>query len=490
LGIIQKQGIQNTIITYLGIIIGFVNLILIQPFLLSKEEIGLMRMLLSFSSLLAVFIPLGITSITVRYFPIFRNHEKGHYGFLGFVILFPVAGGILIFFLLHIFKGLIIGQYEVHSKLFTEYYNYILPFSVILGFITVLNTYCFSLFKTTLPSLLNLVLNRILTIVVIVIYFLKWINIDQFIFLFILIYGIQLLILVYYLFKIDKPTLKVDRAFMKEQKVLSMIKYGFLLSIAGIASLGLKYLDSIMIGNYMSLGFVGIYSIAAFIPTFIEAPLNSLDTIAYTKLANAISSDNHKEIKEIYFKSSKYLFLLGGALFLLVNINIADLFTFLPPEFGQGVNVVLIISIGTLINMAGGSNTSLIYNSKFYKLGGLLLILMAAMAFGLNIILIPDWGIEGAAVSTAVTVSFFAILRFVIIYKGFELQPYDRSMLYILLLVITGMILHLILPATSSPVFNIFYRSIIILGMYVYGTYFLRIVPEFHKYIPWKKNIE
>ncbi len=488
MGIIQKQGIQNTIITYLGIVIGFVNLIIIQPFLLTKEEIGLTRMLFSFSSLIAVFVPLGITSITVRYFPLFRNREKGHYGFLGFVMLFPIAGGIIIFFLLNIFKDAIIGQYETNSKLFTEYYDYVLPFSVILGFITVLNTYCFSLFKSTFPSLLNDVVNRLLTIVVIAVYFLKLIDIDWFIFFFVFIYGIQLIMLVYYLFKIDKPTLRVDKAFLKEQKVVSMVKYGFLLSVAGIASMGLKYLDSIMIGNYMPIGFVGIYSIAAFIPTFIEAPLNSLDRIAYTKLSNALSTDNHKEIMEIYFKSSKYLFLLGGALYLLVNINIADLFTFLPSDYMKGINVVLIISTGTLINMAGGSNTSLIYNSKFYRLGGLLLILVAAMAFGLNVLLIPLWGIEGAAVSTALTVSFFALVRFIIIYRGFRLQPYDKSMFRIFSLILFGMALHYLLPLTASPVFNVIYRTSIILGIYLAGIYYMKIVPEFHSYIPFLKK--
>lgn len=488
MGIIQKQGIQNTIITYLGIVIGFANLIIIQPLLLTKEEVGLIRVLFSFSSLVAVLVPLGITNITIRYFPLFRNKEKGHYGFLGFVLLFPVVGGILIYILLAVFKNAIIGQYEVNSKLFTEYYNFVLPLSVILGFISVLNTYCFSLFKTTVPSLLNDIVNRLFTILVISAYYLKLISLDVFITLFVAIYAMQLGLLLYYLILIDKPTLKVDRIFLKEKNVATMLKYGFLLSFASIASLGLKYLDSIMIGNYMSLGFVGIYSIAAFIPTVIEAPLTSLDKIAYTKLSNALSKNNHSEVKEIYFKSSRYLFLLGGALFLMVNVNIADLLSFLPPDYGKGINVVLIISIGALINMAGGANTSIIFSSDYYKLGGYLLIFLAAMAFGLNILLIPRFGIEGAALATAITVFVFSLLRYLIIYKGFKLQPYDKKMFIILLLILGGMILNYILPMTQSAIINIIYRSIIIIGVYLFGTYYFKIIPEFHSYIPFLRK--
>ena len=283
---------------------------------------------------------------------------------------------------------------------------------------------------------------------------------------------------------IDTPRLRMDKDFIKQQNVPQMLRLGFLLSFAGLASLGLKYLDSIMIGQYMPIEFVGIYSIVAFIPTVIEAPLSSLDRIAYTKLSHALTHNLINEIKEIYFKSARYLFLFGGAIFLMINLNIADLLSFLPAGYEKGVHVVLIISIGTLINMAGGANSSLIFNSKYYKIGGLLVMLMAALAFGLNVLLIPIYGLEGAALSTAISVTFYTVCRYLIIYKGFNLQPYDKVMLKILFLIILGMVLHYILPRTDSSILNMVYRSTIILGTYLLGTYFFNIAPEFHKYIP------
>jgi len=110
MGIIKKQGIQNTIISYIGILIGFVNLIVIQPFFLTPEEIGLTRVLFSFSSIIAVFLPLGIGHIIYRYFPKFKNEEKGHYGFLGFALLFPAAGLLIVTALLYLLKDFFIVQ--------------------------------------------------------------------------------------------------------------------------------------------------------------------------------------------------------------------------------------------------------------------------------------------------------------------------------------------------------------------------------------------
>ena len=110
------------------------------------------------------------------------------------------------------------------------------------------------------------------------------------------------------------------------------------------------------------------------------------------------------------------------------------------------------------------------------------------MAFGLNILLIPRFGIEGAALATAITVFVFSLLRYIIIYKGFKLQPYDKKMFVILLLIIGGMILNYILPMTQSAIINIIYRSLIIMGVYLLGTYYFKIIPEFHSYIPFLKK--
>jgi hypothetical protein len=58
MGVIQKQGIANTIVSYTGIAIGFINILILQPLMLSPDEIGLTRILYSVSSLIATVFPL------------------------------------------------------------------------------------------------------------------------------------------------------------------------------------------------------------------------------------------------------------------------------------------------------------------------------------------------------------------------------------------------------------------------------------------------
>ena len=101
---IKKQGIQNTLITYVGVAIGFVSLMFIQPNLLKTEELGLTRILIASASLLATILPLGVSSVTTRYFPFFRNQDKKHHGYFGFMLLFPLLGTLVCAILIYSFN--------------------------------------------------------------------------------------------------------------------------------------------------------------------------------------------------------------------------------------------------------------------------------------------------------------------------------------------------------------------------------------------------
>ncbi len=488
MGVIQKQGIQNTIVTFIGILIGFVNIIIIQPRFLTPEEIGLTRMLFSFSSMVAVFLPLGIGNATVKFFPIYKDRAQKHHGYFGFMLIFPIVGFIITTSLLYIFREFFVSQYIKESKLFTDFFNYVIPLSFIIGLLTVLNIYCNSLFKTTFPLLLNDVVTRIFIMIVISIYYLKWISIDEFVTFFVCVFALQLLILIFYILYIDKPSLRINTKVLKTKSMTEIFNYAFLLSFAGIAATGLKLLDGIILGKFKPLFQVGIYSIVSFIPMIIEAPLNSLEKITNTKISDALATKNMDSIKEIYFRSSRYLLLIGGLFFLGINVNINSLLTFLPPEFSSGGNVVLILSLGSLINVAAGSNQSIIFSSDSYKFGAFMLILLVIIAFGLNMFLIPIYGQEGAALSTALGALIYCLIRYVFILKTYKLQPFNVKTIAVLLLIAACFFLNKLLPTLDKPVLDILFHSAVIGGSYIIAVYFLKIVPEFHHFIPGHKK--
>src|SRR3954468_6564048 len=120
MGVIQRQGIKNTVFVYLGVLLGAINLLFIQPHFLTKEEVGLVGVLFGVSALISTFLPMGVSNITIRYFPNFHNPGKRHYGFFGFMLIFPLLGFLLLSGLLLILKPQVVAFYIEQSALFTK----------------------------------------------------------------------------------------------------------------------------------------------------------------------------------------------------------------------------------------------------------------------------------------------------------------------------------------------------------------------------------
>ena len=488
MGVIQKQGLKNTITTYLGIAIGFVSLIVIQPQFLTKEELGLTRILYSFSILVAMFVPLGIGNATTKYFPLFKDSDRNHHGYFTFMLLFPALGFVVTAIVLWLLKDFIVGQYIKESPLFTEYFYYVFPLTFILAVISCLNVYCYANYKSTIPAFLNDVVARLLVIAVITTYFLKWITLQQFIACYVLLYGLQLLLLLAYIFQFDKPKFKIDMPYFREKNFLQLVNYGLLLWFAGVASIGLKYLDSIMLGKYLPLSFVGIYTIAAFIPTVIEAPLTALEKIAASRISFAWAENNRKEILEIYRKSSLYMLALGGLLFVGININIINLLSFLPEGYQQGASVVLIISFGTLINMITGANAPILFNSDKYRWGAFFLIALAVLSVVFQMVFIPRFGLNGAAIATVSCYILYNLFMTTVIWRFYNLHPFDRKMIPVAAAIVFCFIVNYFLPVMENKIADMVSRSAIITLIYLAFVYRFRVLEEFHHLLPWHKK--
>lgn len=485
MGVVKRQGIKNTISSYIGILLGFVSLVIIQPRFLNPEEIGLARVLLNFSIMVGSVIPLGINLVTVKYFPVFKNEKNGHHGFLGFILLFLVAGFLISMAVLLLFKEIIMNQFRRESPLVIEYFYYILPFSFFLGLTNVLNNYLISLLKSTITSYLNDIFVRVGYIILIIVYYFKYISLSQFIMGYVAVYGLQTLIQVMYMVQVDKPSLKIDWSFLRKQGLGDMIRFGLLLSCSSAASLGLKNLDAVLLGKFMALEYVGIYSVVAFIPIIIETPLTALERITAPKMAQAYSAFEMEELKDIFYKSVKYLTVIGGLLFVGVNTNIEYLLHFIGKDYAAATGVVYIISIGSMMTMLGGSsNPLLVYTSKPWQ-GALMLVVLVFVTFILNFILIPRFGINGAALSTAISAFLFTASKFIMNYRRFGFQPYNSTVFKIALAMAVCIAVNYFLPNLHSDVYNILLRGVLLSGIYAALIYYFQILPELNRYIPW-----
>ncbi len=448
--------------------------------MLSEEELGFTRLLFDYAYLIALLMPLGMPNTIVKYFPVYKDRTSGHRGFAGVVLSVFLLGFVLSSVFLFSFGDELGKLYTAESFKLSQYFKFLLPFTVILAAIAVTTSYCQSLFKSTVPSFLNDIMVRVGIMLVTILYFNHVINFNTYVIFFISIYGLELLLLVGFILIVDRPSIMPDRALFSRAQMLPMLRFGLILSLASFASYALRKVDAIILGA-ASLGLAGIYTTAVFIAAFIEVPLAALDRISHTRISASFAAHNLNDIGKIYSESVRYLLLAGGFLFVGINACTRHIYELgnLPQSFMATVDVVYLVGVGALVNVSTGVNSAIMFYSKHYLLGAFLMVLSLAATILLNLWLIPIYGIYGAAIASLCGATLYNLIKYVFIYRTFGFQPYTFNAAKILLLIIacTGLA-HVLPEVTDAALINLIYKAIAVTVVYVGAAWQLKLAPE------------
>ena len=165
-------------------------------------------------------------------------------------------------------------------------------------------------------------------------------------------------------------------------------------------------------------------------------------------ISKAINQWNFDKVKDLYKKSSLNLLIISGWFFLNVNLSAEYLLMLFEDKgYSTAISVILMISIAKLFSMSSGASNVILINSKYYHISLILTIIMSIVVVIGNLIFIPIIGINGAALTTLLTVVFFTIIRVIYVKKLFGVQPYNIKNITTCL--ITVSYTHLTLPTSD-----------------------------------------
>ncbi len=491
MGIVKRQGLSNTLLVYAGTAIGFLSLVVVQPHFLSKEELGLTRLILAFSSVFSILFSLGISAVTIRYLPKAFHPESRHRGFFGFLLSYTLAGIIAGTLVLHLAKGFILRSYVSGAEVFNEHFNYVLILTIILAFVLGLNAYCIALMRTVITTVLNDIVVRLLLIAIIFVRYSGFFDRESFLLAFCGIYAIQAMVLLLAIHRGDRPGLRPDLNFFRGSIGLRPIfRYGLIITLTALNSVTLKYVDTMFVGT-ISLELVAVYSVSAFLGLAVEIPLNALERVANPSVAHAFARGDMSVVRTVYRDSARALLLFGGWLFLLVAANAKDLFTLLPDDYDQGVIVTQVIALGALINMGTGVNYPILANSHRYIWGSVFLVVLLLLTIAGNIVLIPKLGMLGAAIAGCIASVVYNGLKFEFIRRVFGMQPFDGSTAKLILVIFLVLAIGALLPMPGGAILSISIRSVLITAVYVLLVLGLRTSTGLYTYVPdtWRKRL-
>jgi O-antigen/teichoic acid export membrane protein len=446
MGIIIKQSVRGAFWSYLGIAVGYINVGIIMPQFFDAAQIGLVQIFIAVSLIFSQFGTLGFTSVINRLFPRFRQPEKSHNGFLFLLLITAIVGFAITAAGFWILKPWIVESNIQKSPLLVDYLFLLMPLVFMRLLFNLLDNYNKVLYDAVTGTFWMEFMHKLVNLILIVMFAFGWIHFRQFFFGYVVSMSMPVFPLIVVLIRRKEFNLKpgfrfVDKSLAKELAVV--MTFGFFNGLAGIL---LMNIDKVFVNQYLSLEEVGIFGVCALFATLIKVPFNALSKIAVGIIAEAWRRNDVSHIQEIYRKSALNQAIIGTLIFTGIMANLQNIFEILPPEYSRGKMVLVIYSAGMLVVTIIGMASVITETSRYFRFTTVFLTISVIMQAGLSMVLIPRFGITGAAVATSFTLFLHYGLQALLQWLAFGIVGINRSILTVMMTGLAVYGLSMLLP--------------------------------------------
>ena len=479
MGIVVRQSFLNLISIGVAFLIGAVNTLYLYPTFLGSKLQGLIIALLAISNLVQPFISFGTQHAVIRYYSKYTNKSEKD-GLLTLSILIPL---VIVLLFIPIFFTYYdqIRQYLFQSDQSLSRYAYVILYiAVSTSLFEVFYSWLRVKLKSVFGNFLKELYPRLFIAFLLISYSMGILDFENFVLFLIYGYYLRLIIIVIYSFIIIKPKLNLN--FKNDFK--EIFKYCLLIFLSGAASSIILDIDKSMLSSILTVENVAYYSVAVFIAAVIEIPGRAMFQILSPVVANALNKNQYKKLESLLKKSSTNLVLVASLFFLLINLNLDDFYEMLNQDgYSIGIPIVIIVSFGKLYSMSIGCINNIISNSKYYYYTFWFSLFSSVLAVVLNIYLITEYGIVGAAYATLIVLTIMNSLKIYLIKSKFNIHPYSKDTIKIIVLSGIAYIIFSNLQLDFQPFINITVKSTLILTLYTLSAYIFRLSDDVNIFI-------
>jgi O-antigen/teichoic acid export membrane protein len=204
----------------------------------------------------------------------------------------------------------------------------------------------------------------------------------------------------------------------------NLLKFSLPLVLAAFLDLTLLRTDTLMLGFYQGPQDIGIYNIALRMAMLINIILTSFFPIFLPMIANLYNQKEFERLGYLFKVITKWIFTLSFPIFLLISLFSKEILSIFGDEFIQGSSCLIILGIAYLADAGAGPVGNMLlmtgrqYLTLINTLGTCLLNIF------LNFLLIPYYGILGAAIASGSSLIFFNIIKLTQVAYILKMHPY------------------------------------------------------------------
>lgn len=261
-----------------------------------------------------------------------------------------------------------------------------------------------------------------------------------------------------------------------------ILLFSWPLFFVGFFDLVNNYINTLMLGYFKSSAEVGIYGAAWRTAFVIPIILESFNSIFAPVISDLTNRKEKKKIEDLFKIVTKWIFTVSLPIVILMIFFAKEILNLWGSEYAPGATSLRIICLAQLINCATGSVGFILMMTGHSKINLINNFIGLLSTLSLNLVLIPKYGVFGAALSLAIVIAIVNITRLIEVYALFKIHPYKFQ--YYKPLLSAG-IAFLILFSGSRLFQNSYHAlliilsgSLVFLGAYILVLYLLGLEAE------------
>jgi len=224
-----------------------------------------------------------------------------------------------------------------------------------------------------------------------------------------LTYGNLIAVLLIFIIALIIIEIKISKKFdMKNTKFLktniypkNILNYSLPLLFSGAVVIVFGKADTFILGLYTSETSVGIYNYILTISLLLTIFLISINQIFFPVISHLYAKKNLKSLSKVFEIVLRWDFLLTLPFFIFLTVFSKQILEIFFPAYASGWKALVILSFGMMFRSGFGPVGHTLETFGKTKFIFLLNTSLLLLNIALNLVLIPKYGIEGAAFSTA-----------------------------------------------------------------------------------------
>jgi O-antigen/teichoic acid export membrane protein len=180
-----------------------------------------------------------------------------------------------------------------------------------------------------------------------------------------------------------------------------MVNESLPMMITGSIFFILNWIDNLVIGIYRTEAEVGIYDTAFKIAAISAVVLMAMNAIQGPTFAEFHSQNDLSKLRRSIYTSTRLLFYATLPFTLIIIVFPELILSLFGNEFISAGTALIILTIGNFFSTITGSVGILLQMTGHQRQYNIIILITAITSITMNILLVPEFGITGAAISSA-----------------------------------------------------------------------------------------